>query len=93
MSSAAFTRRPLAAWDIFSGPHSVSGTVKVLTAPAARPVVLMDDGSWTVARSTRSAADGSYTFPRVCAGSWRVFAMDDQGAYNIVGKDRVVTQP
>ena len=93
MSSAAFTRRPLAAYDVFSGPHSVSGTVKVLTTPAERPVVLMDTESWIVARATRSAADGSYTFPKVCAGSWRVFALDEQGAYNIVGKDRVVTQP
>ncbi|MBQ0919078.1 hypothetical protein KBW71_11580 [Hydrogenophaga aromaticivorans] len=93
MSSAAFTRRPLAAWDIFSGPHSVSGTVKVLTTPAARPVVLMDEESWLVVRSTQSAADGTYAFPKVCAGSWRVFALDDQGAYNMVGKDRVVTQP
>lgn len=93
MSSSAFTRRALAARDAYSGPHSISGTVSIIAAPASRPVFLLPQDDLKAVRATRSAADGSYNFPLVKAGTWLVLGIDDAGAYTAVAVDRVVTQP
>lgn len=89
----AFTRRATAAWDIYSGPHRISGTVSVLTAPASRPVYLLPQDDLKAVRATRSAADGSYSFEKVKAGTWLVLGIDDAAAYQAVAVDRVITQP
>lgn len=89
----AFTRRATAAWDIYSGPHRISGTVSVLTDPASRPVCLLPQDDLKAVRATRSAADGSYSFEKVKAGTWLVLGIDDTAAYHAVAVDRVITQP
>lgn len=89
--SAAFTRRPMASWDLYSGPCSVSGTVSVVTVPASRPVILLPQDDLKAVRSTRSAADGSYSFDKLKAGTWLVLGIDDTAAYRAVAVDRVVT--
>jgi hypothetical protein len=91
--TAAFTRRAVAARDVYSGPHVISGTVSVLTVPASRPVYLLPQDNMQVVRATRSAADGSYSFPLVKAGTWIVLGIDDTAAYRAVAVDRVVTEP
>lgn len=93
MAEAAFSRHPMASWGRFSGPHRISGTVSVLTAPASRPVYLLPMDNLKTVRATRSAPDGSYSFEKVKAGTWLVLGIDDTAAYQSVAVDRVTTQP
>jgi hypothetical protein len=93
MADAAFARRPLASSNLYSGPYQISGTVSVLTVPASRPVYLLPQDNMQAVRATRSAADGSYSFPLVQAGTWIVLGIDDTAAYRAVAVDRVVTEP
>jgi hypothetical protein len=89
----AFTSRPWGKLDLYSGPHTISGTVSVVTVPASRPVYLLPQDDLKTVRATRSAADGSYSFPKVKAGVWLVLGIDDQAQYRAVAVDRVTTQP
>jgi hypothetical protein len=89
--TVAFTRRALAAWDMYSGPCSISGTVSVVAVPASRPVILMPQGDLKAVRAVQSAADGSYNFEKIAAGAWVVLGIDDTAAYRAVAVDRVVT--
>jgi hypothetical protein len=83
-------RRSIGKFSRYSGPHSITGTVKVLTTAAERPVVLQEEKTFAVARATRSVG-GNYTFEKVKAGRWLVLAIDDTAQYNAVVVDRVVT--
>lgn len=74
------------------GPASITGTVKVLTAVASRPVYLFERRSLKLVAETRSAANGTYLFPSVLAGGqWLVLGLDDAGQYNATVADRVTT--
>lgn len=74
------------------GSAVIGGVVRVLTAPASRPVYLFENDSLRLRRATRSAADGTYSFTNLAVGvSWLVLAVDQDGAYNAVVADRVVT--
>lgn len=88
--NTAIARRPSGRWSRYSGPHSITGTVKVLTTAAERPVTLLEEGSFAVVRATRSVG-GNYGFEKVKAGRWLVLAIDDTAQYNAVVVDRVVT--
>ena len=88
--STALTKRPVAGFDRYSGAHSITVPVKVLTAPAEKPVYLLEDGSLKVVRSARSVS-GTVTFEKVKAGKWLVLGIDDTAQYNAVVVDRVVT--
>lgn len=93
MTTAAIARRPWAKQDAYSGPHTISGTVSVLTTPASRPVYLLPQDNLQLARATRSAPDGSYSFPLVQARTWIVLGIDDTATHRAVAVDRVTTQP
>lgn len=86
----ALTRLPVAGFDRYSGVHSITVPVKVLTTPAEKPVYLLEEGSLKVARSARSVG-GTVTFEKVKAGKWLVLGIDDTAQYNAVVVDRVVT--
>lgn len=88
--NVALPKRDIAKWSRYSGPHTISGTVKVLTTLADRPVVLQEEKTYAVARTTRSVG-GNYAFEKVKAGRWLVLAIDDTAQYNAVVVDRVVT--
>jgi hypothetical protein len=91
--AAAFARRPWASWDLYSGPHQISGTVSAAGVPASRPVFLFPRDHLQAVRATRSAEDGSYSFPLLKAGEWIVLGIDDQAQYRAFAVDRVKTQP
>lgn len=88
--TAAVARRNLGLWTRYSGPYSIAGTVKVLTAAAERPITLLEEGSFFKVAATRSVG-GNYSFEKVKAGRWLVLAIDDTDQYNAVVVDRVVT--
>lgn len=88
--TAALVKWPIGKWSSFSGPHSITVPVKVLTTPAEKPVYLLEEGSFVVAAAGRSVG-GSYTFEKVKAGRWLVISIDDTAQYNAVVVDRVVT--
>jgi hypothetical protein len=88
--TTALVKRAIGDWSRFSGEFSVTGTVKVLTAAAERPVYLLEQDSLHVAAATRSVG-GSYAFEKIKAGSWLVLSIDDTAQYNAVVVDRVVT--
>lgn len=74
------------------GAASISGVVKVLTAVASKPVYLFDRKDLRVLAETRSAVDGTYSFPSVLPGKeWLVLSLDDAGQYNATVADRVTT--
>lgn len=75
-----------------SGAAVISGVVRVLTNPVARPVYLLDQGSLRVVRTTRSASNGTYSFSQLEENrQWLVLSIDETGAYNAVVADRVTT--
>jgi hypothetical protein len=88
--STALAKRAIGSITRYSGPHSVVVPVKVLTAPAERPVYLLEDGSFKVVSAARSVG-GTVTFEKVKAGKWLVLGIDDTAQYNAVVVDRVVT--
>lgn len=88
--STALAKRAIGNTTRYSGPHSITVPVKVLTTPAERPVYLLEDGSLKVVAAARSVG-GSVTFEKVKAGKWLVLATDDTGQYNAVVVDRVQT--
>ena len=76
------------------GPHDVSGVVTIQgapTVPASRRVRLHDRLSGRPVRETWSAADGTYLFPKLRAGSWYVIGFDHLGNYNAVVRDQIAT--
>jgi hypothetical protein len=88
--TTALAKRAIGSWTRFSGEFSVTGTVKVLTVAAERPIYLLEQDSLHVAAATRSTA-GNYAFEKLKAGSWLVMGIDDTAQYNAVVVDRVVT--
>lgn len=75
-----------------SGPSSITGTVKVLSNLASRPVFLLESKSMKVVASTRSNAAGQYSFNNLATGrKWIVIGFDDSGQYNATIADRVQT--
>lgn len=88
--TTALVKRAIGERSRFSGEFAVTGTVKVLTAAAERPVYLLEEGSMHVAAATRSVG-GNYGFEKLKAGSWLVLSIDDTAQYNAVVVDRVVT--
>jgi hypothetical protein len=92
MSNVAFRRYSLQQTQSL-GPATISGTIKKLTVNyAGQPVFLFFQEGFRLMRETRSAADGSYSFPLVRADTdWIVASIDAAGAYNIVAADRVRT--
>lgn len=74
------------------GPTTISGVVRELTTPVARPVYLLEQEGFHVIRETRSASNGTYSFPFMEADKqYLVMAVDPNGAYNAVVADRVTT--
>lgn len=75
------------------GPATIGGTVKVLTVPVAREVLLMEQDGLRVAKTTwSSATTGAYSFPNIKADrEWLLLTFDPTGAYNAVVADRVTT--
>lgn len=74
------------------GPATISGVVHELTTPVSRPVYLLEQEGFHVIRETRSATDGTYSFPNMEADKqYLVLAVDPNGAYNATIKDRVLT--
>lgn len=88
--ATSLLKRPIGGRSVFSGTFGITGTVKVLTTSAERPITLLEEGSFAVARATRSVG-GNYTFEKVKAGRWLVLGVDDTAQYNAVVVDRVVT--
>lgn len=75
-----------------TGQSVISGVVRELTTPVARPVYLLEQEGLKVLRETRSAANGTYSFPNMQEGTqYLVMAIDPNGAYNAVVADRVQT--
>ena len=91
MATVAYRR--LAVLDVASGgPATISGTVKVLTTPVARPVYLFLQEGLVLRRVTMSSVGGAFSFPNVAAGrEWLALSIDTEGAYNAVTADRVPT--
>lgn len=76
----------------YAGAATISGTVKVLTVPASRPVILLARDNLLAVAEVRSALDGGYSFTGLAKGrEWIVVAFDDAGAYNATIADRVQT--
>lgn len=75
------------------GTATISGTVRVLTAPLAKcPVYLLEQDGFHPIRETVSDAAGAYSFPRMETDKqYIVMAIDHTGAYNAVLADRVQT--
>lgn len=85
-------RRYHRAFTTFIGPATISGVVRELTTPVARPVYLLEQEGLKVLRETRSASNGSYSFPGMAEGmQYLVMSIDPAGAYNAVVADRVQT--
>jgi hypothetical protein len=92
MSAVAYRRR--AFLDVETGGlATISGTVRILTAPAGRPVYLLEQDTLRLRRATDSnPTTGAYSFPGVAEGrEWLVLALDTAGGYNAVVADRVAT--
>lgn len=92
MSTVAY--RKYSNRDIKSGGGAqISGVVRQLTTPVGdKDVALLDGESLELRRTTRSASNGTYSFPLVAEGrAWVVVAFDPSGAYNAVIADRVQT--
>lgn len=91
MASIAF-RRYHRTHVTFTGQSAISGVVRELTTPVVRPVYLLEQEGLKVLRETRSAANGTYSFPNMQEGTqYLVVAIDPNGAYNAVVADRVQT--
>jgi hypothetical protein len=88
--ATALLKRAIGSITRYSGPHSITVPVKVLTTPAEKPVYLLEEGSFKVVAAARSVG-GSVTFEKVKAGKWLVLGIDDTAQYNAVVVDRVVT--
>lgn len=88
--TAALVKRPIGKWSSFSGPHSITVPVKVLTTPAEKPVYLLEESSFKVVAAARSVG-GTVTFEKLKPGRWLVLGIDDTALYNAVVVDRVVT--
>lgn len=88
--TTALAKRAIGGLTRYSGPHSITVPVKVLATAAEKPVYLLEEGSFVVARAARSVG-GSVTFEKVKAGKWLVMGIDDTAQYNAVVVDRVVT--
>lgn len=86
----AYAARPIGSFTRYSGEHSVTVPVKVLTTPAEKSVYLLEEGSFKVAAAGRSVG-GTVTFEKLKAGRWLVLGVDDTAQYNAVVVDRVVT--
>lgn len=77
---------------ITGGPATISGTVRILTVTASRPVYLLVQEGLSVRRATQSAANGAYSFTGLAEGTeWMVLTIDPNGAYNAVVADRIMT--
>lgn len=91
MASAAY-RRYHRAFVANTGPSTISGVVRELTTPVVRPVYLLEQDGFRVIRETRSASNGTYSFPNMQADAqYIVMSVDPNGAYNAVVADRVQT--
>lgn len=74
------------------GVTTISGVVRELTTPVSRQVVLLEQNSLRPLRETRSASNGTYSFPNMEENQeYLVMAFDHNGAYNAVIADRVAT--
>lgn len=74
------------------GNTTISGVVRELTVPVSRPVYLLEQDGLKVIRETRSAANGTYSFPNMAENAqYIVMSIDPNGAYNAVLADRVQT--
>jgi hypothetical protein len=74
------------------GLGRISGTVKVLTAPASRKVRLYDRATGELLREVQSGVDGTYRFERLALSrQYFVLAFDgfDQPLYNAAVADSV----
>jgi hypothetical protein len=92
MSAWAFRYTPRGFIGAFFGPAAISGVVREQTTPVSRPVYLIEPGSLRVISETRSASDGTYSFPNILAGAeWMVMSLDPNGAYNAEIADRIQT--
>jgi len=84
-SFAAATLNTIRADLVSGGVFRVSGTVTVSGAPAQRRVVLFDSATGPrplqPLRATWSAADGSYSFPRIANRPYFAVAFDHEGTY------------
>lgn len=92
MSAVAYRRR--AFLDVETGGlATISGTVRILTAPAGRPVYLLEQDTLRLRRVTAShPTTGAYAFANVAESrEWLVLAIDTAGAYNATVADRVAT--
>lgn len=80
-----------------SGPLQVTGTTKIVGAPATpvrRRVRLHDLPTGRLLRETWSdATTGAYTFDRLRAGPYYVTAFDHTGQYGGVIETHVVAEP
>lgn len=86
----ALAALPVAGFTRYSGEHSITVPVKVLTTPAEKPVYLLEEGSFKVVAAARSVG-GTVTFEKLKAGRWLVLGIDDTAQYNALAVDRVVT--
>lgn len=86
----ALVKLPIGGITRYSGTHSVTVPVKVLTTPSEKPVYLLEEGSLKVVAAARSVG-GAVTFEKLKAGRWLVLGIDDTAQYNAVAVDRVVT--
>lgn len=84
-------RRVVAAYQN-SGAAVISGVVREIATPVARPVYLFEQEGLRCVRETRSASNGTYSFPNMAEGAqYLVMSIDPNGAYNAVVADRVTT--
>lgn len=78
------------------GAHFVAGSVLIDATPdvpVSRRVRLFDALTGRVIRETWSAADGSYSFTKIRAGTYFVTAHDHALEYNAVIRDRIEAMP
>lgn len=70
--------------SLYYGTGSIAGTIKVLSTPAARRVVLMHEASMRLVRETVSGVDGSYRFDNIDETQrYSVITFDNEpGGYN-----------
>lgn len=75
-----------------TGNTTISGVVRELTVPVSRPVYLLEQDGFMAIRETRSAANGTYSFPNMAENAqYIVMSIDPNGVYNAVLADRVQT--
>ena len=81
----------------FSGPFSVSGTLSNIgspNAPVRRRVRLHAQGTGQLVGEMWSAADGTYAFTALGAGTYFVVAFDHTGQYGgVIETDIVLPAP